>query len=211
MNQAFWTDDRVAGAVLVASLLLQLLSLVVLVTSGARTAFGAMVRGSLAEVAPYAGTFRLLILLFAVGWIVQLLGLGLLTRLLAQAGRGQLATLACSLVFVAVILSVLYSTFRMSVELWAAQEAARTGAIPALFAPLEAWTSSFFRLAYQAHFIAIAGFGWAILRARLLPPWLGWAAIGWSVFWFVAALAGVGAPAIPFLMPAAIGVALLWP
>jgi hypothetical protein len=53
--------------------------------------------------------------------------------------------------------------------------------------------------------------GWGILRAGLLAPALGWAAIGWSVLWLVAFLLRLGgAPAVPFIMPAVIGVASLW-
>lgn len=209
MNEGFWTAERITGSLLVASLLIRLLALVIMIASGAMPASSAMIRGSLAAAAPHAATLRLLILLFAVSWIVQLLGLGLLTRLLFRAGDEQLAILAFTLVLVATLLAVLYTTFRMSVELWAAEEAARTGSVPELFGPLQAWTNSFFRVAYIAHLLAVAGFGWGILRSGLLAPSLGWVAIGWSVLWFAGLLFGVGAPAIPLIMPAVIGVALL--
>jgi hypothetical protein len=168
-----------------------------------------MLQGSLAQAAPYAATFRLLILLFVIGWIVQLLGLGLLTRLLMRVGDEQLAILAFTLVVVATILAILYSTFRMSVELWAAEEAARTGSIPEILEPLKAWTNSFFRVASSVHYLAMTGFGWGILRTGLLTPWVGQAAIGWSVLWLIGGLVGIGAPAIPLIMPPVIGVALL--
>jgi hypothetical protein len=200
---------RLTGILLVVSLLILLLALILMIVSGATPGFSAMLRGSLAEVAPYADTFRLLSLLFAVGWIVQLLGLGLLTRLLVRAGDEQLAILAFILILMATLLAVLYTTFRMSVDLWAAAEAVRTATIPEVFEPLKAWTSDFFSVAYRAHLLAVAGFGWAILRTRLLAPAVGQAAIGWGVLWLVGGLVGVGVPAIPLIMPAVIGIALL--
>jgi len=204
-------DPRAAGGLLVSSLLILIIALVILIASGALPAFYAILQGSLAQVAPYAPLFRLLILLFVVGWIVQLLGFALLTRLLVRTGDEQLAVLAFSLLLVAVIMAVLYSTFRMSVELWAAQEAARTGSIPQVLEPLKAWASSFFRVAYYAYLVAEVGFGWGILRTKILAPWVGWINIGWGVLWLAAHLVGIGVPAIPLIMPAVIGVALLWP
>lgn len=210
MNQAFWTEERTAGSLLVTSLLVLVLALIIMIASGAARGFSTMVAGSLAEKAPYAAAFRPQILLFAVGWVVQLLGLALLTRLLARRGEEQLAVLAFTLIIFAAVIGFLYSTFRMSVELWAAQEAARTGGVPDFYEPLRAWISDSFRVAYRAHFVAMAGFGLAILRTDLLSAGVGWAAIGWSALWVVGALVGAGAPGIPFIMPAVIGLALLW-
>ena len=93
---------------------------------------------------------------------------------------------------------------------WAAEEAARAGSIPAIYRPLRAWADGFFRLGYVGSFAAMALFGWAFLRTGLLAPALGWVVIGWSILCFVGWLAGAGAPAVPFIMPAVIGVALLW-
>lgn len=207
---AVQSQRRMAGGLLVASLLILLLDLIIMIVSGAAAAFPAIISGRLAEAAPYIGTFRLLILGFMVAWIVQLLGLVLLTWLLVRAGSEQLAILAFTLILTAIIITIFYSTFRMSVELWAAQEAARNGTIPAFYEPIRAWTSDFFRVATRAYHFGIAGFGLAIIRTRLLASWVGWAAVGWSVFWLLGGLFGLGIPAIPLIMPVVIGFALLW-
>lgn len=209
MALAIQSPGRIAGIVLIASILILVIALIIMIASGAMPAFFALLQGSLAQVAPYAATFRLLILLFVVGWIVQLLGFGLLTRLLLRAGDEQVAILAFILLLVAASLGILYSTFRMSVELWAAQEAARTGSIPEVYVALRGWISSFFRVAYRVHLVAVAGFGWGIVRTGLLAPGIGWTAMGWSLLWLAGGLAGVGAPGILFIMPAVIGIALL--
>ena len=130
-----WTTERAAGSMLVASLLIGLLAVVILIAGDALPAFSASLRGSLVEIAPYANTFRLLTLLWAVAWIVQLLGLGLLTHLLLRAGDEYLAVPAFLAVLVAAILGILHGTFHMSVETWAAQEVAQTGSIPEVHEP----------------------------------------------------------------------------
>lgn len=209
MSLTIQNSNRVAGVLLVASLLIGLLALLILIVSGALPAFSALLRGSLAEMAPYAATFRRLNLLWAVGWITQLLGFSLLALLLLRAGDEYLAIPAFLAILVAAILGILHGTFHMSVETWAAQEAARTGTIPEIYEPLEAWVSDAFRVAYIAHLVAMAGFGWAILRAGLLAPWVGWAAIGWSILWLAGYPLSIGAPGILFIMPAVIGAALL--
>lgn len=206
---AIFGPSRLAGILLVAGLLIGLFALIILIGSGAVSAFSASLQGALEQVAPFAATYRWLILLWAVAWIVQLLGFGLLTYLLLRSGSEQLVILAYTLILVATIFGVLHATFDMNVMLWAAQEAAQSGSIPELYEPLEAWIGNAFRLAYLVHLVGVAGFGWAILRAELLPPWVGWVASGWSVLWFAGGLIGVGAPGLLFIMPAVIGGALL--
>jgi hypothetical protein len=209
ITHAVQNPNQIAGILLVSSFFILLLALVILIASGAFSAFSAVLQGSLAEMAPYAATFRLLNLLWTVGWIVQLIGFGLLTRLLLRAGDESLAILAFSAILVAVVLGVLHGTFHMSVETWAAQEAARTGNIPLAYEPLRIWVSAFFRVAYVVHLAATAGFGWSILRTGFLPSWVGQVTIGWSILWLVASLFGAGVPGLLFIMPSVIGVVLL--
>ncbi|MDX1616781.1 MAG: hypothetical protein R3300_20910 [Candidatus Promineifilaceae bacterium] len=210
MNQAFWTTKRATGSLLVAGLFIALVALLILLVSGAIQVFAAALQGALEEMAPFADTFRLLTLMWAISLFVQLLGFGLLTQLLLRAGASQLPIVAFTLVSFALLAGMLHGTFHMSVEPWAAETAARTGSIPAAYEPLRIWIAATFRLGYVAHLVAVAGFGWAILRTRLLAPWLGWTATGWSVLWLLGNLVGVGAPGIILIMPAIIGVALLW-
>jgi hypothetical protein len=204
-----WTAERAAGLLLVAGLLIGLLAVPIMIFSGALPGFSASLQGRLADLAPYAGTFRLLILLYTLAWIVQLLGLALFARRLAQAGAETTAILAFTLIALASLLGVVHGAFNGGVMTWAAETAARTGSVPAGYAALDVWVSSAFGLGYRAHLLAIAGLGWAIVRTGLLAPALGWATIGWSLLCLVGVLAGVGAPGLVFLMPAAIGAAML--
>jgi hypothetical protein len=203
------TLTRNAGILLVSSFLVLLLALIIMIASGALPGFSANLQGSLAEMAPYVSIFRRLDFLWIVGWILHLLGFSLLVHLLLKAGEDQLAILPFVAIFVATMLGVLHGTFHMSVGTWAAEEAALTGSIPEIYEPLENWVSSSFRIGYYLHLAAVACFGWGILRANLLAPWVGRAAIGWSVLWLVGGLVGIGAPGILFIMPTVIGAALL--
>jgi uncharacterized membrane protein YGL010W len=206
---AIQRSRRIAGILLAASLLILLLALIILLVRGALPAFAAGLRGSLAAKAPYAATFHWLNLLWTAGWIVQLLGFGMFTRLLLSVDDESLAILPFLAVLIAAIIGVLHGTFHMTVESWASLETARTGNIPEAYEPLRDWIGSSFRVAYVLHLAAIVGFGWGILRTGLLAPWVGWAAIGWGILWLAGYLVGVGAPAILFIMPAVIGIALL--
>lgn len=210
MNQPFWTDERVTGSLLVAGLLIGLLAVVIMFASGAAPGFAA-VGGTLEEMAPYADTFRLLNGMYTVAWVFLPLGFALLARLLARAGEEQLALLAFTLALVTAITGVLHGAFHVGLTPWAAEEAARTGSIPEIYQPLRDVADSAFRLGYAGSFVAMILIGWGILRTGLLPHTLGWVAIGWSALWLIAFLLRAGgAPAIPFIMPAVVGVALLW-
>ena len=56
---------------------------------------------------------------------------------------------------------------------------------------------------------ALVAYGWAILRTEVLPRWLGWAAIGWSVVWAVLYLSRiVEAPLGPNLITFLFGLLL---
>jgi hypothetical protein len=205
----YWTAERATGGLLLGSLLLGLLAVPIMIASGALPGFAAALQNALANLAPYAGTFRLLNLLYTLAWTIQLLGFALLARRLVHAGAETVAILAFTLLLIATITGIAHGTFHMGVQTWAAEVAARTGSVPEGYEVLRVWVDSVFRLGYRAHLLAVAGFGWAIMRSRLLPPSLGWATIGVSLLWAVGTLAGVGAPGLVFIMPAVIGIALL--
>lgn len=97
----------------------------------------------------------------------------------------------------------------MSVKTRASLEAVRTGHIPEEYEPLRIWIGSAFRIAYILELLGTLGFGWSILRTRLLAPWVGLSTIGWSAFWLIGYLAGIGLPGILFVVLAVISVVLL--
>jgi hypothetical protein len=196
MNRGYWTPERTAGGLLVASLLVLPVAVIVLIATGGIRVFGATLQGSLADMAPYAAAFRLLSYGYAVAWIVQLLGVALLARLLARTGRERMAVVIFTLVLVAALLGVLHGAYAARVITWAALEAAQMGSLPAGYEAVDILISGAFGVGYIAHLVAAAGLGWAV--------------IGWSALWLAARLAGAGAPAVLFITPAVIGAALVW-
>lgn len=200
---------RVTGLLLAGSFAILLIALLILLASGAFSAFTAGLQGSLAEMAPYADTFRLLNLFWSVGWVLQLMGYALLTYQLLRVSDEFLAIPAFIAVLVAAIIGVLHGTFHMSVETWASLETARTGITPLAYDPLRIWIGSAFRMAYILALLGTAGFGWSFLRTKLLPRWTGLVSVGWGIFWIAVYLIGAGLPAILFIIPAVIGVVLL--
>lgn len=209
MNQVFWTERRIAGSLLIAGLLIGLVAVVIMIASGAAPGFAA-VGGALELMAPYAETFRLLNEMYAAAWVALLMGMVLLARLLARAGDEQLALLAFILILITTVTGVLHGAFHVGLTTWAAEEAGRTGSIPEIYQPLRAWADGAFRLGYAGSFVAMVLIGWGSLRTGLLASGLCWVVIGWSVLWLAAFLLRLGgAPAIPFIMPAVIGLALV--
>lgn len=92
---------------------------------------------------------------------------------------------------------------------WAAQQWEATGSVPEAYEPMHAWVNEAFALSYASLLVAMAGFGWAVLRTDLLAPWVGWLSIGWSALWLVGYVFSVGLPAIIVLYPLIYGISLL--
>ena len=215
VSQAVQGPGRVAGALLVASLLILVIALVIMAASGALPAFSASLQGSLEQMAPYAVTFRRVNLLYAVGWIVELLGFGLLAHLLLRASDGrlaieQVAVLALIAMLAAAILGILEASFHMSVTTWAAQEEADTTSLPDVYPALRQWVGYMQLIYVILGLLSLAGYGWALLGTGLLPPWVGVASLAWGGSWLLVFLVmGATIPGVLFIMPAVIGIALL--
>ncbi len=200
---------RITGILLVSSFIVPLFALIVLITSGAFPSFSAGLQGSLVEKVPYKATFRLLNLLWTAGWILQLMGYGLLTHLLLSDSDDYLAVAAFMNILIAAIIGVLHGTLHMSVETWVSLQAARTGFIPQAYEPLRILIGSVFQIAYVLALLGATDFGWSLLRTRLVPTWIGQATVAWRILWLAIFLIGVGLPGILPIIPAVIGVVIL--
>ena len=200
------------GILLIASFLILVLALIITVAGGALPAFADSLQSveSLEQMAPYAAMHSAVHYLYGAGWIVLLLGYGLLTRLLLRGGGEGLAIVAFIVILVAAVLGVIEASLRGSLTIWAAEEATRTGSIPDFYMALRGWSDWIQRVHMSLAHLSLAGYGWALLRSGLLPPGIGWASIAWGGFWLLAlGVAHVGFPALVFIMPVVIGIALL--
>lgn len=200
---------RLSGLLLVAGLLIGLLALGVLVVDGALPAFGAALRrGSLKALAPHVLAFRVSNVLYAAAWVSLLLGFVLLTRSLVRSGEDLFSGVALAATVVATVLGLLEASFGIMVTPWAAQEAANSGVVPVAYTALDRWVSAIQAVYIFLGLAAQAGFGASLLRTELLPSWVGQATLVWASAWLM--VLGLGIPAILFVMPAVIGLAVLF-
>lgn len=148
--------------------------------------------------------------LFMGSILVTILGLALLSMLLREAGDRVFSQLGLILFTFGAALWFIQLAFRLSIDLWAAREMARTGVLPNFYVPLSLWTHVLFVIYSILAFSALVLYGRSVLSSRLSPQWVGWLVI-------VYGLAGLGLlgftgdapPFLNYVMPILIGIVLL--
>lgn len=146
--------------------------------------------------------------------IALLAGLGMLTMLLEGKER-VFSRLGLLGMLVAASLWLVFSAFRGVVTVRVAQEmttagAGAPGAAPAFYAPLAQWMFALFFIYAALGFLALAAYGVSLLQARLLPAWVGWATLLFSVAMLIVLfIQGDNLPAFHYLPGLVIGVLLL--
>jgi len=142
--------------------------------------------------------------------LLQLAGLALFTARLHAAGDRGPAVAALALVVFSAAFSAIEGSFHASVTVWAAQEAARTGAAPPFYQPLRRWANGDVQLVYMSAFLcAMLLYSWSALRTGLLSGWLGWTALAWSLMSVPLYFLVLGAPLVIVVSPLPFGVGLL--
>jgi hypothetical protein len=142
--------------------------------------------------------------------MAQLAGFALLTLLLLKAGDKGTAVVALSFLVVATMISLVEGSFHGSVTVWAAR-VARAGAAPEFYEPLRHWINYDLQRIYISFLLtALLLFSWSGLRAGLLPSWLGWAALAWTLLAFHLYFNVNGWPVVYIPTPLLLGVGLLW-
>lgn len=153
-------------------------------------------------------------LTFSTGIIVTAMGLALLSTLLRESGDAMFAGQGLVVFLIATSLWVVQMVANLSMATWAADEVARSGAMPPT---AEAWPRAFELLVHTymvLAYVATALFGAAIVASGLLDPWAGWAALVAGVAGAASIVLAGSRLAIPLLIhvvPAALGVLLLIP
>jgi hypothetical protein len=211
LHRAFWTQRRFTGITLIVGCLLALV--------GASMPL-ADPKGNLIWLLPTRGWLLVIFthpllwqwdswLIFG-GIVVTLLGLAMLTIILRSAGDHMIAPLGLIAFLSGTILWVIQLAFRLSVYPWAAQETARTAVLPDVFVPLTLWVQALFVFYTIFAFSALIAYGGAVLTTRVLPHWVGWLAIGYSLLGLGGfALTNNAPPVSHHLVPLLIGVLLL--
>lgn len=209
MNAQFFSTPRLAGLLLLLSVLLLVVGAAVIAADGRLDGMAAAFRGAtygrgdasgLRDIWRYALPCLLL----------QLVGFSLLSARLREAGDRGLALAALALMVFAVGAAVLGGSFHANLTVWAVQ-VARTSSVPDFYEPLRRWINGDVQIIYVSAFItAMLLYGLSALSTRLAPSWLGWAALATTLlsvwhYFFV-----LGAPAVIFVTPLLFGVGLLW-
>lgn len=142
--------------------------------------------------------------------MAQLAGFALFTIILHQAGDRGTAVVALVLFVVGTVFAVIESSFHASVTVWAAR-VARAGAAPEFYEPLRHWINyDLQRIYISFQLTALLLFSWSGQRAKLLPAWLGWAALAWSLLAFHLYFNVNGWPVVYIPTLLLLGVGLLW-
>lgn len=116
-------------------------------------------------------------LTFSTAIIVTAMGLSLFRTLLREAGDAFFAELGLVAFLIASTVWIVQMVANLSMVTWAADEVARTGAVPPT---AEAWPRAFEKLVHTymvLAYVATALFGGGILASGLLDPWAGWLAV----------------------------------
>jgi hypothetical protein len=168
-------------------------------------------REQLLVIATQASLFQWSFSLIISGIIVTLLGLAMLTTLFRNAGDTTFSFLALIALLFGDVLLVIYIAFPLGIAPLAAQETAKTGVVPDYYVQLTLWTQPLFVIYTILAFSALAAYGGAILSTHVLPHWVGWLAIVYSLAGLVLAgfTGGNVPPFLNHLIPIVIGVLLL--
>lgn len=131
------------------------------------------------------------------GWMNKLMTAGIMVTaigllLFAQLLGSSTGPIAGSVAYImGGVLWILALNFRDTATIHAAGEAAETGSIPNWLEPLEAWAGRMFWIYMFSAYLAIAAFGWCLVRTSQGPvaSWMGWFALAYGVV-FALAFAG---------------------
>lgn len=209
MNPELFSTMRIAGALMLLSVFI-ILAGVGLIASQGR--LGGMVAafGGLGPDSGDATGLRTIARAAIPYMMAQLAGLSLFAMLLHQAGDRELAVVGITLFVFAASIAVVEGSFHASVTVWAAEEKARSGSIPAFFEPLRIWMNTEIQRVYITFLLtSLLLFSLSALRTGLFPAWLGWGSIAWSLLAFPIYFFILGAPLIYLVTMLMFGTGLL--
>ena len=210
MIKSYWTTGHISGTLLIFGFLIVVAQFIVVLAQGNFDGVSAAWEG-VEGIGEKATVLRDIEALRTPQVILLFLGFGVLTLHLNGAGDRALSFLAFNLYIVFLMLAAIENTFHSEVTAWAGEEWARTGTVPDFFEPLREWVNGAVQLQYVTFVNAsMAVYGWAFLRTKILPRWIGWTTLIWSSAWLIVAVVTQDTlPATFLVLPLLFGVALL--
>lgn len=202
--EVFWTQPRIAGAVIIGSTILLLAISLPFYLRGDIRAVEAQFRPI--EVA--VGNIPVLRVASAgIGpWVSILLGgLVILGVDLIRKGEAVLPVLAIVGLIVFTVLWILESAFQTGVTVWAVGQLEAGEAVPDLFHQLKTWLNVYVQwMVNPIAFLSFIAMAIASFRTGVLPGWAAWGVIVWSAIWVF-----IPFPLALFPVPVFLGAVLL--
>lgn len=208
-----FNEQSIAGVLLILAFVSFAIggTLPVVGNKGNARIFTLPVREHLLAVADNAITWRVANMFMGSAAIILLAGLSLLTTILEGAGERAYSLLGLVGFLLAAALWVIFSAFRATVTVKASREVSATAAVPAYYEPLAQWGFALFLVYAIVGFLSLASYGVSLLQTGLLPAWIGWATIIFSIALLTLLLIkGDTLPAFHYLPGLLIGVLLLF-
>lgn len=200
----FWTGPRIAGALIIGSMVLLLAISIPFYVRGDVRAVEAQFRP--VEVA--AGNVPVLRVASAGSgaWVSSILiGFVVLALELIERGNTVFPVLSVVLFVVFTVAWIMESAFHTGVTVWAVQKLEAHEPVPELFHQLKSWLNVYVQwMVNPLAFLSFIAFGIAFLQTELLPDWASWGVIVWSGIWFF-----IPFPLALFPVPIFIGIMLL--
>ncbi len=119
---------------------------------------------------------------FLLATIITLVGLGLFTLALREAGDRTLSAVGLLIFAFGAVFWTLHLTVRMTVMVQAAQEWATTSSPPEWFEPWRAWAALLFGLYSVLAYLGLAAYGGALLTLGWRPRWAAWTCVFAGMF-----------------------------
>jgi hypothetical protein len=207
-----FNEYRVTGTLLIMAFISFAIggTLPVVGEKGNARIFTLPVREHLQAVANNAIVWRWANVFMGAAAVLLLAGLWMLTAMLERAGERVFSRLGLVAMLVATVLWVVFSAFRAIITVSAAEEMTATGAAPASYESLAQWGFRLFFIYAVLGFLALTAYGVSLLQVGLLPGWVGWAAIVFSVALLILMfIMGDTLPGFHYLPGLLIGILLL--
>ncbi len=142
--------------------------------------------------------------------VFQLAGLSMLTTILEGANERVLSRLGLIGFLLTTVFWLIFSAFRSVITVMAAQEMNATSEIPTYYEPLAKWGFAIFYISAVSGFLALGAYGGSLLKADLLPMWIGWVTLLFSIGMLILlVIIGDTLPAFHYLPALLIGILLL--
>ena len=204
MNTNFFATSRIAGILLLLSILLLLVGLGVIAAQGKLAGMAVAFRGAGPPFRDASG-LRIMAGFALPSFMALLAGFTLFAQLLHQAGDRGFALVAMAFLVLGAALIAISTSFQSSVTVWAAPHRSA----PEFYEPLRRWMNNEVQITYVSIFlVAMFIFSISVLRVGIISSRLGSIALAWSIFAFPFYL-GRGLPVIIFVSPMLFGIGLL--